>query len=68
MNKRQKYLTTDQRDRGIIFSSELKKNNGESGKLHEIHKDNEDKDKMIEKLEDDSVFNDSPWDYNEIRS
>lgn len=68
MRKRQKYLTVDQKDRGIIFSSELKNNNGEGSKIHEVHKDDEDKDKIIERLEDDSFFDNSHWDYNEIRS
>ena len=68
MRKRQKKLTVDQKDRGIIFSSELKKNNGEGGKIHEVHKDDEDGDVIIKRLENDSFFDTSPWDYNEIRS
>jgi len=69
MRKKQLALTADQKDRGIIFSSELKVNNKDlAGKIHEVHKDDEDKDKIIERLNDDSFFDSSPWDYNEIRS
>ncbi len=64
MRKVYKSLTSDQIARGIIFSSELVG----GGKIHEVHEDDEDKDRCIARLLDDSFFNKSPYKYNEIRS
>ena len=63
MRKVYKELTIDQKQRGIIFSSQLIG----GGKIHEVHEDDEDKNKTIERLLDDNFFNKSPYRYNEIR-
>lgn len=63
MRKVYKKLTVDQKARGVIFSSELKGGNT----IHEVLKDDEDKDRTIERLLDDSFFDNSPYKYNEIR-
>lgn len=63
MRKVYKSLTSDQVARGIIFSSEL----AGGGKIHEVHKDSEDRHKTIERLLDDKFFNKSPYKYNIIR-
>ena len=67
MKKKRLTLTVNQKERGIIFSSELK-GGGMDRKIHEVHKDDEDKELRIERLEDDSFFDESPFEYNEIRS
>ena len=66
MRKKYLRLTKDQQSRGIIFSSVLLPD--KSPILHEVHKDNEDKNKTIDRLLDDKFFNKSPYEYNEIRS
>lgn len=63
MRKVYKELTSDQVARGIVFSSELVG----GGKVHEVHKDDEDKTETIERLLNDSFFNNSPYKYNLIR-
>lgn len=67
MRKIYKELTQDQKDRGVIFSSQLLP----SGTLHEVTKKNlydcsKGKSK-ITLLLDDSFFNNSPYKINEIR-
>lgn len=64
MQKKELTLTVDQKDRGIIFSSQLQPD----GKIHEIHKDDNKIKEIIERLRDDSFFDNSLWKYNEIRS
>ena len=70
MRKIYKDLTTDQRARGIVFSSTLSRHTTEltTDTMHEVHKDDPDKHRTIANLKDDSFFNDSPWKYNIIRS
>lgn len=63
MRKKYLKLTDDQKARGIIFSSRL----AGSTTIHEVHKDDEDKHKTIDRLMDDKFFNNSPFKYNEIR-
>ena len=63
MRKVYKKLTSDQIARGIIFSSNLIG----GGKVHEVHKDDKEKDQTIARLLNDSFFNSSPYKYNEIR-
>ncbi len=67
MKKIYKDLTQDQKNRGVIFSSQLLPN----GTLHEVTKGNlyncsKGKSK-ITLLLDDSFFNNSPYKFNEIR-
>lgn len=70
MRKIYKSLTEEQKSRGIIFSSTLSRYTTEltTDTMHEVHKDDPDKHRVISNLKDDSFFNDSPWKYNIIRS
>lgn len=63
MKKRYLKLTPDQIKRGVIFSSELKG----GGMIHEVTKNDPDRDKRIQRLLDDSFFNNSGFKVNEIR-
>ena len=71
MRKKRLKLTKDQKEQGIIFSSTLMKDRYNPYDLepttHEVHKDDPDKHKKIERLKDDSFFNNSPFSYNLIR-
>ena len=69
MRKIYKSLTKDQIERGIIFSSTLSRYTTEltTDTMHEVHKDDPDKHRVIANLKNDSFFNDSPWKYNIIR-
>lgn len=68
---RNKYLklTKEQKDRGVIFSSQLKDstNNVANGEVHEVLVNEVDKDEKIQNLSDASFFEDSPWNVNEVR-
>ena len=68
---RNKYLklTKDQKDRGVIFSSQLKDstNNVANGELHEVFSTDEDKTEKISRLSDASFFEGSPWNVNVVR-
>ncbi len=66
MRKRHLTLTSDQKQRGIIFSSVLLPSDNPC--IHEVHKDDEDGQAKIERLKNDKFFNSSPYKYNEIRS
>ena len=48
-------LTKEQKERGVIFSSQLIKD-GEPGKLHEVTIDMKDKTEQIDNLKDVSFF------------
>ena len=68
MKKVYKKLTEEQKERGVIFSSQLLP----GGTIHEVTEENlhdcsEGKTK-IDLLLDDSFFNNSPYKRNEIRS
>jgi hypothetical protein len=63
MKKKYKELTEEQKARGVIFSSELVG----GGIVHEVLKDDEDKNVVIARLLNDRFFNDSPYKYNLIR-
>ena len=63
MRKLYKRLTEEQKNKGVIFSSQLMPN----GALHEVFKKQEDKDITIDRLMNDRFFNKSPYKYNEIR-
>lgn len=70
MQKVYRNLTADQKKRGVIFSSTLnyRRTDDEIGvKTHEVLATDEDKDKTIERLLDDSFFNGSGFKYNIIR-
>ncbi len=70
MQKVYKKLTKDQKERGVIFSSCLSKSITEipSDTIHEVMKGDPNKDKVIQRLNDDRFFRDGPWKYNIIRS
>lgn len=63
MKKKNLKLTQDQKDRNIVFSSQLMP--GDT--IHEVKADDKDKDATIERLLNDSFFNNSPYKYNLIR-
>ena len=69
MIKVYKKLTSDQLDRGVIFSSCLSKykEEMEDNTIHEVLEHQTGKDKVIENLKDDKFFNKSPYKYNIIR-
>lgn len=68
---RNKYLklTKDQRERGVVFSSQLISTDGTAGpgEIKEIMRGEEGADIKQERLRDASFFANSPWDVNEIR-
>lgn len=72
MRKKYLKLTKDQKERGIIFSSQLIVKKDSEVKydfmIHEVHQDDKDKDLFINNLLNDSFF-DSNTDisHNEIR-
>ena len=65
MKKKYLPLTQDQKDRGVIFSSELVG----GGIVHEVTNDmtEEEQERKIKLLLDDKFFNSSPYKYNLIR-
>lgn len=69
MRKIYRKLTKDQKERGVIFSSTLSKATTElaGDTIHEVFATDKDKWITIERLKDDSFFNNSPWKYNIIR-
>ena len=62
-------LTKDQKERGVIFSSQLKDSTGkvEDGEMHEVFVNDENQTEKIERLKDASFFEGSSWNVNEIR-
>jgi hypothetical protein len=70
MIKVYKKLTSDQKERGVIFSSCLSTQMSEMQKdtIHEVFKTDDDKENMIRRLKDDKFFNNSPWRFNIIRT
>jgi len=65
MRKVYKKLTKEQKTKGVIFSSQLQP----GGTAHEVFKNDENKHKVIARLEDDKFFNNSSnFKYNEIRN
>jgi len=67
MKKEYRKLTNEQKARGIIFSSSLSEDGSNEGTIHEVHKDDEERDVKIERLLDDSFFNASHFVCNIIR-
>ena len=68
MKKIYRKLTKEQIDRGVIFSSCLSENYSElNNKVHEVHRDDEEREQKIERLLDDSLFNNSYFNYNIVR-
>lgn len=63
MRKKYLKLTTDQKARNVIFSSQLLPN----GTIHEVTADDPEGDTRIARLLDDSFFNGSPFEANEVR-
>ena len=61
-------LLKEQKEKGVIFSSQLISPKGEeNGLLHEVYKDDNNKYKKIKKLKNDKFFNNSHFLYNLIR-
>lgn len=64
-------LTKEQKERGVIFSSELIPKAGQMKGfercVHEVKAEQVDKWEVIERLTDNSFFRNSPFDYNLIR-
>ena len=69
MKKIHKKLTTDQKDRGVIFTSTLSETRTENPDrcIHEVLETDDDKHETIGRLLDDKFFNDSYFNYNIIR-
>ena len=69
MKKVYKKLTKDQKERGVIFSSCLSENRSEGTDetIHEVLESERDKHTVINRLLDDSFFNNSHYNYNIIR-
>ncbi len=67
MKKKYLKLTKEQKERGVIFSSCLK-GGGMDERIKEVFKTDKDKNIIIDRLIDDKFFDDSPFEYNEIRS
>lgn len=69
MRKLYRPLTESQKQRKVIFSSTLSTRGIEQpgDKTHEVFATDEDRDKQIERLMDDSYFNASHWRRNIIR-
>lgn len=70
MKKVNKTLTKMQISRGVVFSSTLSKKRTEQPEdlTHEVLKSHEDIKERIAKLENDSFFNESPYNFNIIRT
>ena len=69
MKKVYKKLTKDQKARGVIFSSCLTENRIEQNDetIHEVLERDKDKETLINRLLDDSYFNNSFFNYNIVR-
>lgn len=69
MRKVYKKLTEDQFKRGVVFSSCLSEYREEMQKdlIHEVFKNDPDKEEKINRLLDDRFFNKSHWKFNIIR-
>jgi len=67
MKKLYKSLTKSQKNDGIIFTSSLSENKLDGDIVHTVHENDNDKDVKIERLLDDSFFNNSPYKFNIIR-
>lgn len=63
MRKLHKKLLKEQKERNVIFSSQLIPN----GRLYEVTEDREDKEKVIERLKNDKFFK-GIYKFNEIRT
>jgi hypothetical protein len=63
MKKVYKTLTADQKERGVIFSSQL----CPGTTIHEVKATDRDRYAVIDRLKDDKFFNNSPYKYNLIR-
>lgn len=65
MKKKYLTLTSDQKSRGVIFSSELVG----GGIIHEVFETQPEQERIrkIKLLKDDKFFNNSPYKYNLIR-
>jgi hypothetical protein len=69
MRKVYKKLTEEQKTRGVIFSSCLSvyRTEQKTDTIHEVKKEDTDKDLTISRLLNDSFFNESHFKYNIIR-
>jgi hypothetical protein len=67
MRKIYRKLTKEQKARNVIFSSCLSVDTFESGTIHEVYSNEQDKRTKIERLKDDKFFNRSHYKYNIIK-
>jgi len=68
MKKIYRKLIKEQIERGIVFSSCLSENySEENNTVHEVHKDDKEREEKIKRLLDDSFFNNSHFNYNIVR-
>lgn len=67
MKKIYRKLTQDQIDRNVVFSSCLSEDRSEAGTIHEVKKDDKEREVKIYRLLDDSFFNHSQFKYNIVR-
>lgn len=66
MKKKYLKLTQEQKERGVIFASTLK-GGGMEETTHEVTEDMQDASERIKRLLNDSFFDASPYEYNEVR-
>lgn len=74
MKKQYRKLTKEQKQRGVIFSSELLPTIGTMRTIHEVFKPQnnttaewQEVEEEIRRLKDDKFFNNSPYKINEVR-
>ncbi len=67
MQKIYRKLTKEQRERGIVFSSCLSLCRYETGTIHEVKRDDPEREEKERRLKDDKFFNGSQYKYNIIR-
>ena len=68
MKKKYLGLLKEQKERSIIFSSQLISfDEDENGVIHEVYKDDNNKYEKIRRLKNDKFFNNSCFKYNLIR-
>ena len=67
MRKKYLKLLKEQKERGVIFSSQFISSVYGNGTLHEIFKDDDNKDEKIRRLKNDSFFDNSFFEYNLIQ-
>ena len=67
MRKKYLGLLKEQKERGVIFSSQLICSTDKNETIHEVYRNDEDKYEKIKRLKNDSFFDNSYYEYNLIR-